>query len=508
MSSSFPSFGSTASFADEVAIFDDSLMVRSEGVHDAYEFRRINGLWFPANVLLRPSIPNLNPAYGMAYDGETLMISHPQAPQRGQVLFRERNANGAWDVTQVVTAFQLGVDPNSSGSSFGRLMGVDGDVAAISFRTALVNGFQGVGSVFIMRRAANTWVLEQRIDHPYPTRRDLNFGTELALHGDELFVGGLAEGWESGTQGLVGAIFAYRRSAAGVWELQERIDPTIGQGVTALGPGFGSEFIYVPPTLFVGVPGWVIPGAGPGSPTGGSGTIFAFERCDGGWSQHVAMTAPQDIYYAYLGSGGIAYDGRTLVTGGPYYSGYFGQYHPNQYTFNAGIVAAIDYTPSASNACLEIGRPTCQPATSETRDCPCGAAVPGRGCPNAAGPGARLAFERGFNQVEFQRAVIDGLPPGTTTILTLGRPGLALPAGHVYGDGVVCIAAPIHWIVGVSDGSGIASFEHVATPTAFQLANLSYLELPFQALYQTSTPGPCGSTWNASNAVLLHLDRY
>jgi hypothetical protein len=218
------------------------------------------------------------------------------------------------------------------------------------------------------------------------------------------------------------------------------------------------------------------------------------------------MTAPYEFLSSQLGREGLDFDGQTVVAGGPMFSGYFGQYSSGQTTVEAGIAAVIDYAPLPPGTCLETGVPGCIPESAGTTDCPCGTAAPGLGCPNVAGPGAHLAVYGGFNQRRVPLVTIDGLPPASTTLLIIGTPVLALPAGNVSSGGVWCLGVPQRRFVAAADAAGVVTFEDLPTP--LQPASFSFYELPLQAQYRTPPNGPCGHTWNASNAVLLHLDRH
>ncbi|MEZ6018039.1 MAG: hypothetical protein R3F49_23240 [Planctomycetota bacterium] len=443
----------------------------------------------------------------MAYDGVTLVTGHKQAGNPGgapgAVFFYERQ--GTWTQVQSFTAPQLGVHPLSTFNGFSSGLDVDGDVAAVGAVTSYVNGFDHVGTVFVMRRTNGVWALEQRIDHPYPNRPNLGFGLPIALNGDDLFTSAAHDGW---TSELTAHIFHYHRNPQGVWELVDDIEPTIGPGQSAYTIGFCWQMQYVPPTLFVGSRAWRVPGAVLGDPFGGYGAVHAFERCDGFWNQRLVMTTPYRLLSSQIGGSGLDYDGQTVIAGGQFFTGYEGQNGAPGPNVEAGLAAVIDYTPLPSGTCLEFGRPGCTPASVETTDCPCGAASPGLGCPNSSGPGARLAAFGGFDQRRVPRLTVDGLPPFSTTLLVIGTPELHLPAGNVQSGGVWCLGTPLRRVVGRADAAGVATFEDVHTPSPAELVNYSYYELPFQALYRQPTPSPCGHGWNASSALLLHLDRY
>ncbi len=156
-----------------------------------------------------------------------------------------------------------------------------------------------------------------------------------------------------------------------------------------------------------------------------------------------------------------------------------------------GIAAVASYTSTSATHCTEVRRVSCVPFEPETTDCPCGAAqVPGRGCPNPVGPGARLHLHGSFNPLLIERAIVEGLPPGSTTVLAIGRPLQSLPAGNARGDGIVCLLAPAAWVVGVADQSGSVTFNDVIPPTPYLLNGSPAISSPSKPSIARARPEP------------------
>lgn len=491
-------------FGEIVQLRGDSLIVGGGGAPRFFEYRRGPTGWALYETIT-PN-PGYNGTTTIAYDGSTLMtgsvaagIGNPPQPDAA-VVFWQRN--GVWMPTIEFRASQFGLPIDGN---FGWRVFVKGDVATASvFRTVAPGGWTGVGAVTVFRRVLGTWTHEATIHHPYPGGNNLTFGGRAEVHGEWLFIGCETDRLDPNLE-RAGAVYIYRNIPGSGWTLHTRLQPTVGPQEIATNTAFGTNLGYDNGRLVVAASAHRLPGQGLSSPTGGLGTIYSYELCGDVWSQSIAATAPYYFGGAEFG-GHLELEGDVLVAGGMRFSGYATPQHPFAF-LQAGIAAVAILPPTTVPHCNEVGRVICTPAASGTTDCPCGAvaASPGLGCPNAVGPGARLHLEGTFNQLEIRRAVVDGLPPGATTILALGRPVPIVSAGTPYGGGIVCIPAPIAWRVGAADAAGTVVFDNVPAPNPFVLYPFGGLQLPLQALYTSSTPDGCGHTSNASNAVLLTL---
>ncbi|MEZ6014408.1 MAG: hypothetical protein R3F49_04790 [Planctomycetota bacterium] len=435
----------------------------------------------------------------MDYDGETLLVGYPNADAVGggldpEIRFWERQ--GTWTAVQTFRASELGIPGTLPSLTWGLEVAVHGDFAVASGRSAEQAGIIGVGVVTTFRRVNGFWEYEQTLRRPLPPTREHSFGEALALDDHWLFVSCF---WDIGR---IGAVYVYERASNETWELHSKIHPTANEATNLLTSGFGTQLQWVAPTLAVTSANYRVPSLPPDRSTGGAGSILLFELCDGVWDQRIGLTAP-----IAFGSGGLglfapsmSFDGQGIAAGAPF-ADFGGLYH-------AGQVAYTEVTPTTSGLCREIGRPACAPFDSETTDCPCGAvAAPGLGCPNAAGPGARLHLHGYYNEVEVRRAIVEGVAPDSLVLLLVGQPVPSLlPAGNVAGDGILCITPTTARAVGRSDASGQVQFEHVAVQPPLQfLAQLVGYELPMQALYRAPLSGPCNARWNATNAQLLSI---
>ncbi|MEZ6016959.1 MAG: hypothetical protein R3F49_17710 [Planctomycetota bacterium] len=485
-------------FGYGIEIVGDSMLVKgSYRTSACWEFQRSAGVWRPHEQIGPNNAPELGGVGGMDYDGETLLIGYPDARDAaGQIVpvvrFWERH--GTWTPVAEFRASDVGLLGYFPSFNWGLTVAISGDHAVVASPHAGVASNVASGVVSTFRRVNGVWQHEQTLRRPIQPDGIHYFGGAVAIDEDWLFVSCY---WDVGR---VGAIYVYARAANGTWELHSKIHPTANEATSLQSAGFGARLQWVPPTLAVTSANYRVPALAPNTSTGGAGSILLYELCDGVWDQRVGLTAPLQFGGGGLGlyAAGMSFDGHGIAAGAPFaFSA--GQWH-------AGAAAYIEYTPPTPGPCREIGRPGCAPYDAETLDCPCGAvAAPGLGCPNAAGPGARLRLHGYFNEVEVRRAVVDGISPDSLVLLMVGQPVPSLlPAGQVAGDGVLCITPSTARRVGRSDGSGSVTFENVAVPISYSTQLLGF-ELPLQALYRAPLPGPCNARWNATNAFMLSI---
>lgn len=490
-------------FGHGIEIVGDSMMVKGDyHTTNCWEFQRTGGSWSPHEQI--GSLGSLDPLWrgvgGMDYDGETLLTGYPAAlgPQ-GQIdpMVRFWERQGSWTTIRTFRASDVGIEGLLPSLEWGSVVDVNGDHAVVSAHAAEQGGIIGVGLVKTFRRVNGVWEYEQTLQRPDPPAREHNYGLALAIDDDWLFVSCF---WDVER---IGAVYVYRRSPSETWEFHSKIHPTANEGTNLRSCGFGIGLQWVPPTLAVTSANYRVPALSPNTSTGGAGSILLYQLCNGIWDQRIGLTAPLGFGPGGLGlfREGLSFDGNGIAAGAPYSSF-------NTGVFQTGAVATIDFVLPPPTPCLEIGRPACMPYEPETLDCPCGAvAAPGLGCPNAAGPGARLHLHGYYNEAELQRAVVDGLSPDSLVLLLVGQPVPSLlPAGQVAGDGVLCLTPTVARAVARAGATGTVTFEHIAVqpPLLFFYGVVGY-ELPVQAIYRAPVPGPCNARWNTTNAILLTI---
>lgn len=481
-------------FGSSITIVGDSMMVGMRGGGVCWEYRRINGLWTGQEEIL-PSVAGqiVGAISAIAYDGTTLVTGLPQSSSSGSVIFWERGAS-AWEPMAYVVAAEVGIADQFA--RFGSAVAVRGDLAVVGAESADIAGIQDAGAAVVFRRVNGVWQHDVTISRPGGPTTSHVFGASLEIGADDLFFAACDD-----DIGELTSIYVMRYEPSIGWQVESRLYPTAATTGPATGSGFGRRLRFRAGSLAVMAPGYYLPSSHPGSLFGGLGTVLVYERCGDLWNQTIGLTAPYEFGGNNLGlfQPAMDFDGQRIVAGAAYYS---------QTSHHQGVAAVVDYHPSSPTHCLEIGRVACVPAALETTDCPCGTlAVPGVGCPNGVGQGARLYLHGGFNQITIRRALVDGTPPGSTVMIAAGRPFPGPPlAGFVLGSGVVCMPLRVTTAMGTSDASGSIVFDEVPGPTPWlPHQSIFYgMSLPYQAIYLTPTPDACGNTWNTSNSVLLY----
>lgn len=488
----------SSKFGNDATIVGDSMMIEGFGGPACWEFKRINGQWQPHEEIVTPNFGiEINGISNSAYDGVTLVTGYHQAGTAQQqpdpnILFWERQ--GTWVVTRRFTATELGLTTFQQSRGLGLQVAVYGDVAAVAAPDAHEGGLTEVGLVATFRRVNGEWTFDRILRRPATPTTQHRFGGALAMDESVLFIGCGRD------LGNVGSVYVYRTDPLLGWQLDTRIfataPPTAGLPSFAIG---ATPMTWIPPTLAVTAAGYRIPLQSGNPNVGGIGATLLFELCDGDiWNQRVGFPAPLALGTTGMGSvhDSMDYDGHTIVAASPYAF----QFYPDQ-----GIAAVVDVLPRTLTECDEVGRPVCTPAALETTDCPCGAiALPGRGCPNSAGPGARLFAHGGFNESIVRRVIGEDLPPSSLVLLHVSQGIVSvLPAGQVAGDGILCVAPTVARTVGMADAAGIVVFDDVQIrpPLPFLPLGFSGYQQPLQAVYRSPLPGPCDARWNATNAI-------
>ncbi|HEX5725385.1 MAG TPA: choice-of-anchor B family protein [Longimicrobiaceae bacterium] len=271
---------------------------------------------------------------GMAVSGGDVLVGEPEAATRpGQVYVYRRTASG-WAEAARITAPEAAV-----GDGFGRSLHAEGD--------ALLVG--GRGAAFLYRREGGAWRFQSRLDLPADSAaegedRDV---TAVALSGDWAFLGLplVAEargtvhvfrrsgaGWSHagelavdalkpraafgvsleadadqvlvGAPGFApgGAVFAFRRTAAGAWERAATLAPP-GSAPEA----FGYALDLKGGTLAVGAPG----------AAEGAGAVYLMRSASPQqWTQAQRLAAPAPKPREFFGFS-VAWDPDALWVGAP-----------------------------------------------------------------------------------------------------------------------------------------------------------------------------------------------
>jgi hypothetical protein len=204
----------------------------------------------------------------VALDGARAVLG---VPSLATVHVFENSSGSNWsEVAALASALP------TSGSMFGAVVDVSGDVVAVGAPTG-AGASTTDGRVHVFERAtAGTWSEVAVLSDVSGVDGD-GFGSSLRVVGDRLFVG--APGRK--VAGVVGAgvVHVFERSSAGAWQL------TASLAAPLLEPGaeFGAALDVAVDTLVVGSPG-AGPAAAPYVGTGSTGRVFVFrDTAPNGW---------------------------------------------------------------------------------------------------------------------------------------------------------------------------------------------------------------------------------
>lgn len=212
-----------------------------------------------------------------------LPVDDPNAP--GAAYIFQRNASGSWN--QVA---KLSGPADGSYTDFGAHVAISGDTVVVGSNTSSVRVFE--------RNAGgpNAWGQVTTLLPP-GGYTPFAFGSSLGFSGDLLAIGG--------------GSFIYRRSTAGIWQL-EHVITSISDTVAS-----GSVGLYNGTTLIIGAP----------DVDGKRGAAYVFSRdagSPGGWGQIATLRHQQATDGDYFGYA-VAINGYSAVIGAPFEGTHFAE---------------------------------------------------------------------------------------------------------------------------------------------------------------------------------------
>jgi len=186
----------------------------------------------------------------VARDEDVLVVGDDWYPRdggdHGAVTVYQRSAGGPWVEPQLLTEADAGRPIHLFGTS----LAVVGDRVFVGSAGDEDNGF-GNGSVYVFRRVAGTWQLEQRLGIPLDEQYNwdyFHFGRSVAASGTTLVVG--APNCRTPSSVDTGCVSVYRLEG-GTWSRVVKIYP-FGPSV---GSRFGSSVALCGNRLAIGAPG-------------------------------------------------------------------------------------------------------------------------------------------------------------------------------------------------------------------------------------------------------------
>ncbi|MDI6712571.1 MAG: cell wall-binding repeat-containing protein [Anaerosomatales bacterium] len=226
--------------------------------------------------------------------GDTMAVSAPAAAVEtitaaGKVAVFERRGV-RWIPAQTLAA----PTPRLAGR-FGESLAIRGDVMAVG--APLEDS--GSGAVYIFVRSGGIWTFSARIPPPWLEAR--RFGWSVSLYGDKLAIGCPMANVSRG------AVFIYRRNAAGTWEsLQQIDDPAM-----AYDDYFGTSVALYGDWLLASNPGQTVSDV-----RAGAVHAYRWNESADRYDHAQQMPAPDTVLSADFGRS-LAVDRDVLVVGAP-----------------------------------------------------------------------------------------------------------------------------------------------------------------------------------------------
>ncbi len=293
-------------FGSSAAVSGDTVVVGAEGdtvgvntsQGSAYVFVRSGGVWSEQQKLVASD--------GTAYDyfggsvaasGDTVLVgaygNDVGATDQGSAYVFVRSG-GVWSEQQKLVA--------SDGTAYDYF----GISVSVSRGTAVVgaSGDDGAnydqGAAYVFVRNGGVWSQQQKLVASDGASGD-GFGYPVSVSGDTVVVG--AYGSDVGANGEQGSAYVFVRSG-GVWSQQQKLVASDG----ASGDGFGHSASVSGDTAVVGAPGDNV-GA-----NRDQGSVYAFVRSGGDWSQQQKLVASDGTASDYFGWS-VSLSGDAAVVG-------------------------------------------------------------------------------------------------------------------------------------------------------------------------------------------------
>lgn len=180
--------------------------------------------WAPVQTIERPAGVGPGAEFGyplVARDGWLFVGAHrdffPGIGVAGSIVVYRRGVDGAYALTQTINGPGLGA---YSIRSFGRSMGSNGTTLAVGARDASPRlAFQG--AIYLFELDGARWTLRQTLTHSGAEEGDGLGGVALAMDGDRLVAQAIKDGADRSDH----TVFAFERTAAGLWRQSARLLP-------------------------------------------------------------------------------------------------------------------------------------------------------------------------------------------------------------------------------------------------------------------------------------------
>jgi hypothetical protein len=212
--------------------------------------------------------------YGLAIDGNTLLVGEPQAIPPRVAVFTRSSGTAPWKRSATFNS-----PSKSANSDFGRDIALNGNAALIASSE----------SVYVFHHDAAGWKRMQRVAPPSSDHLT-TFPIALALHANTAVITG------SDAQG--GIAYVYGLKADGTLSFRARLRSQTGVPTD----GFGASVAALDNTVVIGAPGLR--------------STFVYSQTNSGWKR-VQQVVPVESSRADGFGTSIALEGNTMVVGAP-----------------------------------------------------------------------------------------------------------------------------------------------------------------------------------------------
>jgi len=182
--------------------------------------RNTNGVWNEIQKIT-PSDRDLYQRFGNSIDveGDTLVIgSHWSNNGDGAVLIFEKDNNGIWNETQILTPIDLQND-----DEFGSSVSIEGNTILVGAIREDINFSDNAGAAYIFEKDnTGIWQEQQKLTS---TDRVIGalFGFSVDIDGDYAVIGARGESDFSNNDFEFGAAFVFKKGINGLWTEQQRL---------------------------------------------------------------------------------------------------------------------------------------------------------------------------------------------------------------------------------------------------------------------------------------------
>lgn len=293
-------------YAFVAAIKEGSSIDNFNGAVYVFE-RGMNGIWNEIQKIT-PSDRLIYQRFGnsIEIEGDTLVVGSFQSINNGgSVLIFEKDTNGIWVETQILTSSDTQND-----DQFGSSVFIDGDTLLIGASREDQQLSDNAGAAYIFNKDVNgIWQEQQKLT---ATTRITNalFGSSVSIDGNYLVVGARGESDFSNNDFEFGAAFVFKKDTNGIWLEQQRL---LASDMIN-GDHFGSVVTISNDNIVIGAPDKTVFVNNVTFYTySGSAYLFKRNTADVWNEEEIIIPSPRfsDAYFGYT----ISLNGNQLLIG-------------------------------------------------------------------------------------------------------------------------------------------------------------------------------------------------